>query len=144
MRSLNVVALTGKLVAEPELRYFASGTSLLTLRFCFWTSKKDGDAWKETGNFIDIKQFKPSENFVKMLHKGTPLAISGTLEVEEWNDKATNQKRSKAVIIAREMSFAGPKPDNDTPDDPQTLAPIEGFKAQQGTIPLAGGEETPF
>lgn len=145
MRSLNVVALTGKLVQEPELRYFANGVALLTLRFCFWTNKKDGDAWKETGNFIDVKQFKASEGFVKMLHKGSPLAISGRLEVEEWVDKNTNGKRSKVVVIAQEITFSGPKPDNETPADPQTLAPIEGFKAEsQGTIPLGDAPAVPF
>jgi len=139
-KSLNVVALTGKLVAEPELRYFGSGMALLNLRLCFWTNKKEGESWVETGNFIDVKQFKPSEKFVGLLHKGSPLAISGRLEVEEWKDKETGKSRSKVVVVAQEITFAGPKQSNETPKDHDTLAPIDGQK----TIPLDEGEWQPF
>jgi|SRR5690349_7276012 len=141
MKSLNVVALTGKITGEPELRYLQNGKPILSFRFCFWTSKKDGDVWKESGNFIDVTQFAANENFARLLHDKTPLAIQGRLEMDEWVDKNTNQKRSKIKLIAQDLTFSGPKSENEPPKQHDTLAPIDGT---QGTIPLDGGPEVPF
>ena len=139
MKSLNVVALTGKALESPEIRSFSSGNEVMTLRFVWWTTKKDGDAWKENANFIDVKQWKPSRKFADLVHKGTPLAISGSLEMEEWVDKKTGVTRNKYVIVAHNICFSGPKAENEVPGSQDTLAPIDG-----GKVTLSEGEETPF
>lgn len=141
MKSLNQTCLTGKIMGEPEVRYFGSGTAILKFRFCFWTSKKDGDTWKETGNFIDVIQWKPSENFTKLLKDRTPLAISGNLEMDEWQDKNSGQKRSKIQLVARDICFFSAPKDAASQD---SLAPVDEYKSEQGTIPLADGDSTPF
>lgn len=141
MKSLNCVCLTGKITGEPEIRYLQTGKPVLKFRFCFWTSRKDGDAWKELGNFIDVIQWNPSENFAKRLHDKTPLAISGRLEMDEWTDKTSGAKRQKLQVVAQDLTFSGPKPDNDPPKEHETLAPIDG---ERKTIPLADGEDLAF
>ena len=146
MKSLNSITLTGQLADEPKVLSFSGGTEMLVFRFCFWTSQKESDGWKDAGNFIDVKQFKPSRAFADMLHKGTFVGLSGRLQSEEWQDKNTGAKRSKFVIVAHDINFTVPK--SKVPQEHDGIAPVDGYKSEdapgQTTIPLDQGDPTPF
>lgn len=67
---LNVVALMGRLVAEPELRHTTSGVATCTFRIAVDRSySKDGE---RKADFIDIVTWRQTAEFVcKYFHKGS-------------------------------------------------------------------------
>jgi single-strand DNA-binding protein len=146
MKSINIIALTGQLASEPEIRSFQSGSELATFRFCFWTSSKVDGEWKDKGNFVEVKHFKPNRNFYNLLHKGSFVGLQGRLEMDEWIDKNTNAKRSKIVVVANEVTFTVPKSKMPEGQSQDSLAPIDGYKSEStpGTVPMDQAEDTPF
>jgi single-strand DNA-binding protein len=41
------------------------------------------------------------------LRKGSPVLLEGRLRLDQWDDKATGQKRSKLVVVAEDVRFLG-------------------------------------
>lgn len=90
----------GRLTRDPEQRYLPSGEALAEFGVAFDSGKK-GEA-----TFIDAVVFgKRAEAFCSYFHKGKPVAISGELRQENWQDRATGQNRSKLKITVNRWSF---------------------------------------
>ena len=72
-------------------------------------------SWKtETGEtkedvlFIDVEAFsRQAETIGQYLKKGSPVLIEGRLRLDTWDDKQTNQKRSKILVTAENVRFLG-------------------------------------
>jgi single-strand DNA-binding protein len=111
---VNIVA---RLTADPEYKEFASGGGVLTLRLAWGTRSKNKQtgAWEKKSNYIDAKRFKRGETdtqidvLVNALHKGSQVFISGKLEEDSWEDKATGSKRSKHVVMVDDVQFLDKK-----------------------------------
>lgn len=107
MDDLNVVAIVGRLTADPELRSLASGTSVCSLRVAFNTSKKNPQTgqWEDVGNFINVNVWAgQAETAAKYLSKGRRVAINGRLEHRTWQDKDGNN-RSTIEVVANRVQF---------------------------------------
>jgi single-strand DNA-binding protein len=67
--------------------------------------------------FIDCKVFNRGEMGKKAdvaqqyLHKGHQAYLEGRLELEQWDDKQTGQKRSKHVLYVDDFQFLEPRQD---------------------------------
>jgi single-strand DNA-binding protein len=109
MASFNKVILVGNLTRDPELRYSGKGTAIAKLGVAVnrtWTSET-GEKKEET-TFVDVDVFgRTAENVGQYLRKGSPLLVEGRLRLETWEDKQTNQKRSKLSVVAEYIQFLG-------------------------------------
>ncbi len=109
MASFNKVILMGNLTRDPELRFTPKGTAVAKLGLAV------NRAWKtETGEtkedvlFIDVEAFsRQAETIGQYLKKGSPILVEGRLRLDTWDDKQTNQKRSKIFVIAENVKFLG-------------------------------------
>jgi len=109
MASLNKVMLIGNLTRDAELRYIPSGQAVLEFRLAVSRKfkKQDGTEGEETC-FVDISLWgKRGEAVSKYLTKGKPLFVEGRLQLDEWDDKETGQKRSKLRVNAENIEFLG-------------------------------------
>lgn len=62
--------------------------------------------WKDVGNFIDVKFWGDrGQRLVDWLSKGAPIAVSGQLKMESWDDKNTGDRRTKMVCMARDIEL---------------------------------------
>lgn len=114
MTDLNNVTLIGRLVANPEVRYSATGTPVLRVSIAVNESIKKNNDWQNYANFFDIVAFgNIASNCEKYLKKGSQIAINGSLRQSRWTDKNTNQKHSKVEIMATSIQFLG-KSENDS------------------------------
>ncbi|MGK7872163.1 MAG: single-stranded DNA-binding protein [Xenococcaceae cyanobacterium] len=108
--SLNVVNLVGRAGADPEVKYFESGSVLcrLSLAVNRRTSKTDKPDWFN----LEIwgKTAQVAENYVR---KGSLIGIQGALKIETWSDRNTGANRSKPVIKVDRLDLLGSKRDND-------------------------------
>ncbi len=97
------ITITGNLANEPELKFTANGKALCTFTVVSSkSSKKPDGTWENTDTtFWDIKAWgKIAENCADSLGKGTSVIVVGTAVQENWDDKATGNKRSKIVVTA--------------------------------------------
>lgn len=105
---LNVVALMGRLVADPELRTTNSGTEVCSFRIaCDRSFVRQGE--QRQADFIDIVAWRHNAGFVaKYFQKGSLIAIEGALQSRQYEDKNGN-KRTAVEVVASNINFAGPK-----------------------------------
>jgi single-strand DNA-binding protein len=111
--NLNVVAITGNLTTDPELRSLPSGTSVCKLRVAVNTRRKNGATgeWEEKPNFFDVTVWgAQGENCARFLSKGRPVAVQGRLEWREWETQ-DGHKRQAVDIIADSVQFLGGRDD---------------------------------
>jgi single-strand DNA-binding protein len=123
--NLNVVAMTGNLTRDPELRTLPSGTSVCDMRIACNTRRKNGASgeWEDKPNYFDVKVWgAQGENCARFLSKGRPVAVQGRLEWREWESQ-DGQKRQAIDIIADSVQFLGGRDD----------APAGGFTASVGS-----------
>ena len=105
---LNVVAIMGRLVADPELRTTQSGTNVCSFRIaCDRNFARQGE--QRQADFIDIVAWRQQAEFVsKYFQKGSVIAIEGSLQTRQYQDKNGNN-RTATEVLASQVSFCGGK-----------------------------------
>jgi len=94
---MNTTTITGRLTADPELRFTPTGTAVTTLR----VANNDRD---DHPVFVTVTTFDKLAHVVAdHMVKGRKVAITGRLHLEEW--ETDSQKRSKLTIIANQIDF---------------------------------------
>jgi single-strand DNA-binding protein len=109
MASLNKIYLMGNLTRDPELRHTPSGTAVckigLAVNRRFTTAQ--GEQRDETC-YVDIEAWgRTAEQCNQYLRKGSSAFIEGRLRMDQWEDKATGQKRSRLLVHAENVQFIG-------------------------------------
>jgi single-strand DNA-binding protein len=109
MASFNKVILMGNLTRDPELRYTPKGMAIAKIGLAVnrvW--KNEAGESKEEVTFVDVDVFgRTAENVGQYMRKGSPILIEGRLRLDTWDDKQTNQKRSKLGVVAETVQFLG-------------------------------------
>ena len=96
---LNHIDIMGRIVADPELRVTSSQTSVTT-----FTVAVDRDRKDETGayptDFIDCVAWRTTAEYIcKYFRKGSSIAISGRLQIHNWEDKEGRSRRSAEIMV---------------------------------------------
>ena len=144
---LNVVAIMGRLVADPELRTTQQGTNVCSFRIaCDRNFARQGE--QRQADFIDIVAWRQQAEFVsKYFTKGRMAVVEGRLQIRDWTDKEGGKRRS-AEVIADNVYFGDSKPkDGGEEDDvPAYTGAPDSFAVPDGFTPDFGGEsgEMPF
>ena len=127
---LNVVAIMGRLVADPELRTTPAGHSVCSFRIaCDRSYVQQGQ--ERQADFIDIVAWRQQADFVsKYFQKGSLIAVEGSLQTRRYQDKNGNN-RTAFEVVANNISFAGAK----SADKPAAASYDQqtGNSAQQAT-----------
>ncbi len=135
MASFNKVIIAGNLTRDPELRYTPKGTAVARFTLAVnrvWRTET-GET-KEEVSFIDVDAFgRQAENIGKYMKKGRPLLVEGRLKQDSWEDKTTQQKRSKLMVVLESFSFI----DSNRGDAPAGGAPSENFRSRPSSAPTA-------
>jgi single-strand DNA-binding protein len=109
MANLNRVLLIGNLTRDPELRVTPKGTAICQFGLAVNRSFKDeaGQTREET-TFIDVEAWgRQGETISKYCTKGRPLFVEGRLRLDQWEDKASGQKRSRMKVVLENFQFLG-------------------------------------
>lgn len=105
---LNVVAIMGRLVADPELRTTQQGTNVCTfLIACERSYTPKGQ--QRQADFVDIVAWGKTAEFIcKFFQKGSMIAIDGSIQTRNYQGK-DGSNRTAVEVLANHISFAGPK-----------------------------------
>lgn len=108
---LNVVVLTGRLVADPELRHTPNDIAVTSFTIAVNRRFSRPGEERQT-DFIDIVAWRNTAEFIcKYFQKGQLIAIEGSIQTGSYQDKDGN-KRKTFEIVARDAQFAESKKDN--------------------------------
>lgn len=105
---LNVVAIMGRLVADPELRTTPAGVNVCQFRIaCDRNFVRQGE--QRQADFVDIVAWRQQADFVcRYFQKGSLIAINGRIQTRNYQDKNGNN-RTAFAIVAENINFAGSK-----------------------------------
>ena len=124
---LNVVAIMGRLVADPELRTTGNGINVCSVRIaCDRNFAQKGQ--ERQADFIDIVAWRQSAEFIcKYFQKGSLIAVEGSLQSRQYQDKNGN-KRTAVEVLANQINFAGGKKPGGQPVDDGGEAPPKDYR----------------
>lgn len=115
---LNVVAIMGRLVADPELKTTPAGISVCTFRIaCDRNFVQQGQ--QRQADFIDVVAWRHNADFLcKYFAKGSMVAVQGCLQTRQYQDR-NGSNRTAVEVVADSLSFAGSskKPGGQAVDD---------------------------
>ena len=101
---LNVVVLSGRLTADPELRTTPNGISVCSFSIAVERRFKSGE--ERQSDFINIVTWRSSAEFVsKYFKKGQMIAIRGSIQTRRYQDKDGNN-RTAFEVVADDVQFA--------------------------------------
>ena len=118
---LNMVALMGRLTYEPELKTTPSGVSVIRFQVaCDRSYQSQGQ--ERQADFIDCVAWRQRAEFIsRYFHKGSMIAIEGSIQTQNYTDKNGNNRKS-VEVVANNVSFCGSKADSGT-----SAAPSQEF-----------------
>lgn len=117
MSDLNRVVLTGRLTADPELRYTQSGQALV--RFAIAVNRRtlnpETNNWEDEVTYVPVVVWgKLAETCATYLQKGRLVAIDGRLRIRAFTTPE-GEKRKVTEVVAQNVHFLGPRPET-TPE----------------------------
>ena len=108
---LNVVAIMGRLAADPQLRQTTTGKNVASFRIACDRGRRDANGQSQA-DWLDVVAWDRTAEFVcKYFQKGSLIAIDGRLQSRQYQDKNGNN-RTAFEIVANNINFAGPKNSN--------------------------------
>lgn len=114
MASFNRVILVGNLTRDPQVKYTPSGQAVSEIGMAVSRSwfDKNTNQRKEDVTFVDVTLWgRTAEIAGEYLAKGRPVLIEGRLQLDQWDDKETGQKRSKLRVVGETMQMLGSRQD---------------------------------
>ena len=104
----NIVALTGRLTADPELKTTQSGLSVTS--FSIAVDRRSGE--ERLTDFINIVAWRQQAELVaKYFKKGNLIGIQGSIQTRKYTDKNGNN-RTAFEVVANNIQFVESKRDS--------------------------------
>lgn len=115
--TLNTVNLVGRVGADPEIRFFESGSAKATLSLAVRRRAKDAPP-----DWFNIELWgKTAEIAANYIRKGDKIGVTGYLKIETWSDRTTGTLRSKPIVNANQLHLLGSKQDRPQAEDDTNL-----------------------
>ncbi|MBK9715465.1 MAG: single-stranded DNA-binding protein [Kouleothrix sp.] len=141
-RDLNKVQMTGRLGADPEMRYTPQGHAVTTFRAASnrsWRTS-EGESHEDTEWFRVVAWNRLAEICNQWLAKGSRVFVEGRMQTRQWQDQE-GQTRYLTEVIASDVIIldgrregqpasqgddaARAEPEPAAPDQPRDSAPAE-------------------
>lgn len=105
----NLVVLTGRLTADPELKNTPNGIPVTT--FSIAVSRRYRSGEETQADFINIVAWRQTAEFVtKYFKKGSMIGIEGAIQTRRYTDKNGNN-RTAFEVVANNVQFVETKRD---------------------------------
>ena len=109
----NLVVLTGRLTADPELKTTPNGTSVTSFSIAVDRRYRSGE--ERQTDFINIVAWRTSAEFIcKYFKKGSLIGIEGSIQTRRYQDKNGNN-RTAFEVVANNVQFVESKRDGSAP-----------------------------
>lgn len=142
---LNVVALQGRLAADPEQRTTQNGTPVTSFSLAVQRNVKGGDGEYGT-DWIDCVAWKGTAEFIcKYFQKGQLMAVNGALQTRSYEKDGVKRKTTQVVVQnanfcesrkAQDIQHRGPAASSVFPD----TSPLSQDEMEE----ILGADDLPF
>ena len=106
----NLVVLTGRLTADPELKKTPNGVSVTSFTVAVDRPYRSGE--ERQTDFINIVAWRQTAEFItKYFNKGSLIGIEGSIQTRKYTDKNGNN-RTAFEVVANNVQFVESKRDN--------------------------------
>ncbi|MCQ2382440.1 MAG: single-stranded DNA-binding protein [Clostridia bacterium] len=114
---MNKVFLVGNLTRDPELSTVGANNASVC-RFAIAVNRRVGG--NQETDFYNVTAWRAlGENCAKFIKKGSKVAISGDIQIRNYEDKEGN-KRTSVDVVADAVEFLNRKDDNPSSSYDQT------------------------
>ena len=106
----NLVVLTGRLTADPELKTTPNGVPVTTFSIAVNRNYRAGE--EQQTDFINIVAWRQRAEFIsKYFTKGSMIGIEGSIQTRRYTDKNGNN-RTAFEVVANNVQFVESKRDS--------------------------------
>jgi single-strand DNA-binding protein len=116
MAHFNRAILMGNLTRDPQLRRTSGGTAVVEIGLAVnrtWYDKAANEKREET-TFVDVTAWDRQADIAgEYLSKGRAVLVEGRLQLDQWDDKESGQKRSRLKVVCENLKLLGGRPDGD-------------------------------
>lgn len=129
---MNVTTLLGRLTADAEVRQTPNGISVC--QFSIAVDRYSNGERK--ADFINCVAWRQNaENIARFFKKGSMIAINGSIQTRQYQDKDTGKNRTAFEVLVDRFYFTGSA--NNTNNQP--VVDAQGFEAvssDSGDLPF--------
>jgi len=94
----NLVVLTGRLTADPELKTTANGIQVTSFSIAVDRRYRSGE--ERQTDFINIVAWRTNAEFItKYFKKGNLIGIEGSIQTRRYQDKDGNNRTAFEVVV---------------------------------------------
>jgi len=108
---LNRVVLTGRLTADPELRYTPSGVAVATFTLAVNRSFANQQGEREADFINNVVWRKQAENAANFLKKGSLCGVDGRIQTRNYEGQ-DGRRVYVTEVVAESIQFLEPKGNN--------------------------------
>lgn len=122
----NLVVLTGRLTADPELKYTQNNVSVCSFTIAVERRYRQGE--ERQSDFINIVAWRQTAEFVsKHFSKGSMIGVEGSIQTRRYVDKETGKNRNAFEVVANNAQFVESKrPDANVSNEiPSEFIPVD-------------------
>ena len=131
----NLVVLTGRLTADPELRTTQSGVANVNFSIAVQRPYRSGE--ETITDFINIVAWRQRAEFVsKYFKKGNLIGIEGSIQTRKYQDKDGNN-RTVFEVVANNVQFVETKRSNSNNVNINTEDPLPQFEQNLNSLNAA-------
>lgn len=114
MSSLSIAILTGRLVADPELKHTSSGIALTRFSIAVDGTSKSVD---KRADFFDIVAWRTNAEFIcKYFNKGNQITIVGRPQTGSFTGKDGIKRKTFEILVNNVYFVGAPKQSQVTSD----------------------------
>jgi len=97
---MNSVNITGRFVADPEVKTTQNGTAVCSFTVAVDKRYKPKELGEPAADFIDCVAWRQTAEFIgKYFYKGRMVAISGSLQPRTYKDKNGMSHKVTEVVV---------------------------------------------
>ena len=133
---INNVVLMGRICNDIELKQTNSGVSVTSFRIAVERNfVRQGE--ERQADFIDIVVWRQAAEFVsRYFHKGSLIAVQGSLQTRTFDDRNGN-KKTVYEVVADQVSFCGREEKKEKETQPENELSADGVSADDdGELPF--------
>ena len=136
----NLVVLTGRLTANPELKTTPNGISVTSFSIAVNRNHKAGE--EQQTDFINLVAWRQTAEFItKYFQKGSLIGIEGAIQTRRYQDSNGNNRTAFEVVVKNAQFVESKKNDTAETDPLQTL---QNNLEQYDFTEADGDDDLPF
>ena len=141
---MNLVVLSGRLTADPELKTTSNGVSVCSFTIAVDRRYKQGE--ERQADFVNIAAWRQTAEFVsKHFSKGSMIGIEGAIQTRRYVDKETKKNRTAFEVVANNAQFVEPKKsEGNGEDNVSPTLPNTSQNENNGFVSMDTGDDLLF